>query len=316
MAEEIEKFKKSKDRLTGFPNLDELAGGINSGLYVLAAISSLGKTTLALQMADQLAAAGHEVLFFSMEQSRLEMVTKSLARLTAQADMRNAVDSLSIRRGYTPAQVMAAAQKYRELCGERLSIIEGNFNCDTAYIGEYVRNYKRRTGSTPIVFIDYLQVLKPAPRTNGKQARTTKDEIDISITELKQLSRAEDVPIIAISSVNRANYLTPFSFESLKESGNIEYTADVVWGLQLACLDEDIFGKEGAIKAKRERVAQAKDENPRKIKFLCEKNRYGRAHFDVNFNYYPKFDLFIPGQPSATQEKAGRMLTATGRRKA
>ena len=134
MAGEIDRFKKTQDRLTGFSNLDEKAGGLNAGVYVLAAISSLGKTTLALQMADQIAAQGHEVLFFSMEQSRLEMVSKSIARLTAQADLRTAVTSLSIRKGQLPPQVIAAAQRYKETVGERLSIIEGNFNCAIGYI--------------------------------------------------------------------------------------------------------------------------------------------------------------------------------------
>ena len=136
MAGEIDRFKQAQDRKTGFANLDEKAGGLNAGLYVLAAISSLGKTTLALQMADQIAAQGQEVLFFSMEQSRLEMVSKSLARLTAQADMKTAVTSLSIRKGYLPSQVTAAARQYKERTGERLSIIEGNFNCDIGFIAD------------------------------------------------------------------------------------------------------------------------------------------------------------------------------------
>ena len=61
MAGEIEHFKQAQATKTGFSNLDEKTGGINAGLYVLAAITSLGKTTFALQMADQMAAAGREV---------------------------------------------------------------------------------------------------------------------------------------------------------------------------------------------------------------------------------------------------------------
>ena len=80
MAGEIENFRRSSTRKTGFENLDRQAGGIYPGLYVLGAISSLGKTTFIHQVADQMAAAGEHILFFSMEQSRLEMVSKSLAR--------------------------------------------------------------------------------------------------------------------------------------------------------------------------------------------------------------------------------------------
>ena len=318
MAEEIEKFKQGKDRLTGFKNLDEKAGGLNAGLYVLSAITSLGKTTLALQMADQLAAAGHDVIFFSMEQSRLEMVTKSLARLTAQADMKTAVTSLAIRKGYFPGQVITAAETYRQMVSDRLSIVEGNFNCDIAFIGDYLRrfidkNNCRKTGRPPIVFIDYLQVLQPA--TEGKSKGSKKDEIDLDVIELKRLSRELDLPIIVISSINRANYLTPFSFESLKESGGIEFTADVIWGLQLACLDDELFEKEGGIKAKRDKIKLAKAENPRKIKLVCLKNRYGISNFDCSFEYYPEFDLFIPAADStgAARLKANRVITAGGK---
>ena len=304
MAGEIEKFKQARDRKTGFANIDEKAGALYSGLYVLAAISSLGKTTLALQMADQMAAAGQDVLFFSMEQSRLEMVSKSLARMTAQADFKNAVSSLSIRKGYLPAQVLAAVEQYKTQTGDRLSIIEGNFNCDIAFIGDYVRRYQQRTGTAPVVFIDYLQILQPA--ADGKSRGSKKDEIDLAITELKRMSREQDLTIIVISSLNRANYLTPFAFESLKESGGIEYTADVVWGLQLACLDESIFDKEGNVKDKRARVDAAKAENPRKIKFVCLKNRYGISYYDCYFSYYPANDLFLPANEPASSPAAAR----------
>ena len=291
MAGEIEKFRRN-NQLTGFSNLDAKAKGLYPGLYILAAISSLGKTTLALQMADNLAAAGHDVLFFSMEQSRLEMVSKSLARLTAQNDMKTAVNALSIRQGYLPLQVTEAIKAYKAQNSDRMSIIEGNFNCDIGYISDYIRRYISRTGQKPVIFLDYLQILQPA--ADGKTRSSKKDEIDLAVTELKRLSRELDLTIIVISSLNRANYMTPFAFESLKESGGIEYTADVVWGLQLACLDEELFDAEGKIKKKRKRIDEAKEETPRKIKFVCLKNRYGISHYEVNFTYYPEYDLFVP----------------------
>ena len=76
-------FLKNKSRKTGFENLDRITN-LYPGLYVLGAISSLGKTTFACQLADQLSEAGEHVLFFSLEQSRFELVTKGLSRLTAK----------------------------------------------------------------------------------------------------------------------------------------------------------------------------------------------------------------------------------------
>lgn len=308
MTADIERFRSSC--LTGYPNLDAKCGGLYGGLYVVAAISSLGKTTFCQQMADQIAAAGNDVLFFSLEQSRLELASKSIARVTAQKDMKTAVTSLSIRKGYLPSQVLEAAAAYKDSVGDRLSVIEGNFACDTAYIANYVRQYVRRNNRRPVVFIDYLQILQPSER--GKQS--TKEMIDSTVTELKRLSRELELTIFVVSSVNRANYLTPIDFESLKESGSVEYTADVIWGLQLQCLSEDLFDKSQSIKAKRERVKEAKAEMPRKIELSCLKNRYGVASFSCFFDYYPANDLFVPVDAAAADlsgsapKKAGRKL--------
>src|SRR5699024_10432244 len=68
---------------TGFKQLDEiLDGGIREGLHVLGAISSLGKTTLAMQIADQIAQYGEDVLIFSLEMGTNELIAKSVSRLS------------------------------------------------------------------------------------------------------------------------------------------------------------------------------------------------------------------------------------------
>lgn len=309
MADEIERFRH--DIKTGFDNLDRAAGGgLYSGLYVLAAISSLGKTSFALQLADQIAEMGNHVLFFTLEQSRLELVSKSLARRTAQADETQAVKSLSIRKGYLPEQVKRAAAEYRAAVADRLSIIEGNFSCDISFIGNYIRRYMQRNQARPVVFIDYLQILQPTG--DGKQHRppSTKEATDSAVHELKRISRDLELPVIVISSVNRANYLIPIDFESLKESGGIEFTADVVWGLQLQCLHESLFEKTANIGEKRARVNEAKAATPREIELVCLKNRFGISKYSCYFDYYPAADLFIESgapEPARTQ-KAGRKL--------
>lgn len=288
MTGEIERFKDVK--YTGFENLDKKAGGLYAGLYTVAAISSLGKTTFCHQMAEQLAAAGSDVLFFSLEQSRLELVSKSLARRTAQKDMQTAVQSLAIRRGVLPKQVIEAAAEYKKDVQDRLSIIEGNFACNVSFIGDYIRQYIRRTGIRPVCFIDYLQILQPEQTGNRQQG--TRETVDNSITELKRLSRELDITIFVVCSVNRANYLTPIDFESLKESGGIEYTSDVVWGLQLQCLHDKLFNEEKKVAQRREKIKEAKRADPRKIELCCLKNRYGIANFSCYFNYYSANDLF------------------------
>jgi replicative DNA helicase len=286
LTADLARFKDSID--TGYPNLDEQAGGLYPGLYVVAAISSLGKTTFCLQAAEQIAEDGKDVIFFSLEQSRLELVTKGIARRTAQNNLQNAVTSLQIRKGYLPAQVLKAADEYREKVGNRLSIVEGNFACNIGYIRDYTRDYINNNQVRPVVFVDYLQILQPTEENRAG----VKETVDKAITELKRMSRELNIPVIVISSVNRANYLTPVDFESLKESGGIEYTADVIYGLQLQCLNDELFQQANKLTEKRKKVKEAKAANPRKIELVCLKNRYGVANFSCYFKYTPAYDLF------------------------
>lgn len=293
MGDDIERFKS--DVKTGFGELDRLSGGLYPGLYCIGAISSLGKTTFTHQMADQIAAAGNDVLFFSMEQSRLEMVSKSIARINAKKDLNNVITSLSIRKGFLPQAIREAAREYVAQVGDRLSIIEGNFNCDLLFIGEYIRRYIRQNGTRPVVFIDYLQILQPTE--DEKHRQTTREVVDAALIELKRISREFGITVIIISSMNRANYLTPVDFESFKESGAIEYTCDVIIGLQLRCINDSLFAdKNKSLTEKREKVRQAKAATPRKIELICLKNRYGVSSFCCEYNYYPAADLFLEDQ--------------------
>lgn len=286
MQKDIEQLKAASNIYTGFAELDGLSGGLYPGLYVIAAISSLGKTTFSHQIADNLAASGKDVLFFSLEQSKLELVSKSLARLTVQEDQEHALTSLEIRQGNGGELLNKAIEKYKKAAAN-ISIIEGNFDVNIDTIREYISSYVKTNRVKPIVFIDYLQIIQP-----GDRKGTTKENIDFIVTELKRLSRDLNITIFLISSVNRANYLTPIDFESLKESGGIEFTADVIFGLQLECLNEDLFNETNKIKQKRERIKQAKKANPRKIELVCLKNRYGISNFSCVFDYYPKHDYF------------------------
>jgi len=288
MAAEIDNFAATGAISTGFGYLDEKSnGGIFPGLYAIGAISSLGKTTLIHQIADQIAASGRDVLYFSLEQSRLELASKSLARRTAQADYNNALGSLKIRRGVTSPALSAAIRDYTQAVGDRMNVIEGGFKYTVEQLGEYVAKYINQHNTGPVVIVDYLQILNTA-----QKKATRRDEIDAIVSTLKILSSKLQVPVLVISSVNRANYLTPVDFESFKESGGIEYTADVVWGLQLSCLEEKLFEANGRITEKRERIKQAKAELPRSVQLVCLKNRYGLTDWHVDFKYYPHVDMF------------------------
>lgn len=283
---------------TGFSTLDNiLDGGLYEGLYGIGAISSLGKTTFALQIADQIAAAGNNVLIFSLEMSRNEMIAKSLSRLTAKitidnhGDIRNAKTTRGIMTGkryagynQTEKQLInAAVQEYAEIAGDtlkpRISIIEAMGTVGVDKVKEQVENYIKHTGKKPVVIIDYLQILAP-----HNEKSTDKQNTDYSILQLKRLSRDYKIPVIVISSFNRENYSVKVAMQAFKESGAIEYSTDVLIGLQLKGTGEKDFD-----------VDDAKAKNPRQIEAVILKNRNGVTGKKIAYNYYTMFNYFSEG---------------------
>ena len=296
MVDDMEALQRQANRKTGFSNLDREAGAIYNGLYVIGGISSVGKTSFITQLCDQMAEAGEHVLFFSMEQSRLEIASKSIARRTARRDREHASTGLQVRMGELTPLMIEEINAYTSEVGERVNVIEGNFFCTASYIHDYTARYIEANGVRPVVIVDYLQILQSdVDPDTGRKITDARLSVDYSVTTLKRMSRKLEVPVFVVSSVNRSNYLTPIDFESFKESGGIEYTADVVWGLQLAAVNDDLFKGDDKKKVeRRERVAQAKDEIPREIELVCLKNRYGRSRYNARFVYYPQFDYFMP----------------------
>lgn len=290
LAGEIKTFKESGHISTGFKQLDKKTGGIYPGLYVIGGISSVGKTTYVAQICDQMAAGGENVLYFSMEQSRLEMVSKSIARQSYKKDRMNAVTSLELRNGSPAAK---SIEEYRKSVSTRISVIEGNFDCTVGKIRDYTEEYMQSNNCRPVVCIDYLQLLRGEPDSTGRIPSDTKTVTDNNVTELKRMSRSLNIPVLVISSLNRSNYLTPVDFESFKESGGIEYSCDVLIGVQLDAINEPLFSKSDAkITEKRERIKEAKQENPRKIEVSCLKNRYGVSNWNVKYSYNAAYDTF------------------------
>ena len=285
-----------KPRLsTGFKEIDDaLDGGIYTGLYFIGAISSLGKTTLTLQIADHLAKQGRDVLFFSLEQSKYDLMSKSISRETflycrdKGLAANNAKSNLAIMDGRrwadfsdTEKDVVQGAFTAYEGFANHLFIHEGIGNISVEEIREKIKNHISITGNKrPIVFIDYLQILKAS---EGDDKATDKQVVDHNVTALKQLSRDFDIPVFAVSSLNRENYSSKINMAAFKESGAIEYGSDVLIGLQFTGSGEKDFD-----------VDEAKAKNPREIDFCILKNRNGKiTSGGIPMKYYPVFNCFM-----------------------
>ena len=304
---DIKLFQKYSGRKTGFANLD-YSFVLYPGLYVFGAMSSLGKTTFNLQLADNLASMGEHVLFFAFEQTRFELVSKSLARLAQPegALYESSPSAIEIRNGRITPELRGAMQKYKEFAGH-YAIIECNFTYDVNAVIDIVEAYIKQTGVKPIVFIDYLQLIS-SNKSDNFRLTNTKDIVDSNVKALKLLQMRHDLIMFVVSSINRENYLTTIDFQSFKESGSIEFTADVVIGLQLAVMNTTLFESDSKTTKKRKVVKAAKAETPRQIELCVLKNRYGATSSSFFFTYYPKWDLFIPATMKDTFDAVKRLI--------
>ena len=302
--DEIERSKSSPAIETGFRGLDSLLdGGLYPGLYIIGAITSLGKTTFTLQVADNIAAAGHDVLFFSLEMAQRELIAKSLSRLTFELSGRSSSmgkTTLGILSGkrwsnYQESEIKLiaeAAERYRKTSGARIWFHEGVGNIGVEQIREAVEAHIRTTGRNPVVVIDYLQILAPADmRASDKQ------NTDKAVLELKRLSRDKGIPVFGISSLNRDNYLNPINNAAFKESGAIEYSSDVLIGLQFSGMD---YQEGEADKAREKRIRELiKTQQNRgnaggaeEIELKILKFRNGRKGTSLRLDYYPFFNFY------------------------
>ena len=292
---------------TGYPALDNiLEGGLHAGLIVIGAISSLGKTTFCLNLANNIAAAGKNVLLFSLEMSRYELIAKLISRKTAEHCLKEGL-SLKFAKSNLGISDFTRYAKYNETekalittCFEEFSaqaadhlfIREGIGNIGTEEIKKTLVDHINRTNETPVIIVDYAQIIAASDSRS-----TDKQNMDRNIVELKRISRDFNTPVIAISSFNRDNYTEPVSMKSFKESGAIEYTSDVLIGLQYYGMGY-IKGEKEA--ARQERVRELLESNkkdaaegkPVKIHLRVLKNRSGRKD-DTGFNYYPMFNLYV-----------------------
>ena len=291
---EVEKDKHRPLLKTGFDALDDVfEGGLYTGLYFVGAIPSLGKTTYILQIADHLASQGNDVLYFSLEMSKAQLFAKSVSRLSYLYCLNHKGESpndcphpktfAEVLFGRKHEAYSAADVKMFKDCvaqqseiGKHKFVFQGVSDFGVRQIVDAVRRHIAVFHSRPVVFVDYLQILAPY-----SERMTDKQNLDNNIAELFRLSRDYDIPVIAISSFNRNNYNNA-SYEAFKDSGNIEYDADVVLALQFPPMkpgDSVDFDKE-------------KSKEPRNIEVVVLKNRASQTGQRIFYYYYARYNYF------------------------
>ena len=277
---DIDSLKKYANRLTGFKNIDD-QHFFSPGLYVIGATPAAGKTTFCWQLLEQLAERGEDCIYCSYEMSGLELFTKTAARRLFLRDKQTTLTAADIRRGSWSAQLDCVISEVAK-SKTNLQVLE----LQDESIDELLIRLKPLCldkQKAPVICLDYLQIVPSSKES-------TKLGVDDSVRKLKKFQRDTNTTFIVISSFNRANYTQGVSFESFKESGNIEYTADVVWALQLNILNSI---NPNNIADSRKKIDVAKKQQPRQIQLKCLKNRQG-TNYDCFFNYFSAHDYFEP----------------------
>lgn len=271
--------KKEQPRvMSGFPKLDWVTGGfLNGTLNVIASAQGIGKTTFALNCVKHICQKlGKKVLYVSLEMSNLSLYGKLISTLS----------------GISFAEVMAGksrtgdswqdleSEQWKKIHDARAKIYDwklifmGETDTDTSTILDTIKE----TGDIEIVFIDYLQLLKPS--LSGHSIYETTSAIS---RELKAIAMKFDIPVVALNSINR-DYADRKDFKpyisDLRNSGQLEYDADLVLLLHRPAMFR---------KAKN-------DENEEKFKHKAEliiaKNRLGESNYEIEYYFNGEKCLF------------------------
>jgi replicative DNA helicase len=206
--------------MSGFDQLDDLLGGLQpSDLLILAARPSVGKSTLAVNMAINAAKEGNSVGIFSLEMSREQLGMRVLAG-------ESGVDSHRLRRH------LYSESEEQKIIGSVGGLSELNiFIDDTPLQGIMEMQSKARRlyieRNIDLLVVDYLQLIASENSRNVNRVQ----EISAISRALKGMARDLNIPVIAVSQLSRAVEMRPShrpQLSDLRESGSIEQDADIV----------------------------------------------------------------------------------------
>jgi replicative DNA helicase len=219
----IELLRERQGRLTGletgYHDMDDMMSGLQGGeLIILAARPSMGKTSFALNLTERVASRGNGVILFSLEMSKSQIVQNMLCA-------RSQIDGQAMRKGrITDAQMRRLQDEAAGLYESDL-FIDDSAGLTASSLRAKCRRIKAQHDIQMIV-IDYLQLLTVGGRVESRQ-----QEISTISRSLKSLARELNVPVIALSQLNRdvesRDDHRP-RMSDLRESGAIEQDADVI----------------------------------------------------------------------------------------
>jgi replicative DNA helicase len=206
---------------TGYTRIDQMTSGLQSGdLVIIAARPSMGKTALALNIAEHVAVDnGLPVAIFSMEMSSTQLAMRMLGSIAR-------VDQHKMRTGKLNDKEWGDLSDAMAKLHETPLFIDEGGALTALEVRARARRLKRQYSKLGLIVIDYLQLM--AASSHGENRATEISEISRS---LKAMAKELDVPVVALSQLNRAVDQRPDRrpvMSDLRESGAIEQDADVI----------------------------------------------------------------------------------------
>jgi replicative DNA helicase len=276
---------------TGFVNINKITTGLQkTDLVIVAGATSMGKTTLALNIADNVAGiirmgiaaeqltpggdGGGEVLYVSREMSREQLIEKFYSNRTE-------ISTHRMRTGALDAEAFASLARAHE------SLIDLPLKIDdrirtVAQLRAIAKRMRRGRGGLSLIVVDYLQLL----HSDGDGRRDNRvAEVSAISRGLKEIAMDEDVPVIALSQLSRKleerDDKRPI-LADLRESGSIEQDADIV----LFAYRDEYYARrveprqrdsesDGAFQARHDKWMKRMEEVRNKAEVICAKNRHG-----------------------------------------
>ena len=231
VMDSIAKGEKPKMISTGFESIDKYAKGLyGSNFVILGARPGVGKTCLGLSVAQRVAEVGGTVAYFSLEMRASELTERLLASIAC-------VSLTKIRERSVGADEVSALTKAQEAIDKcDLQLIDDS-TLSLLGLASKVRTMAKK--ELKLVVVDYLQLMNL-----GGRAENRREEVSEMSRRLKSLAMEVDVPIIALSQLNRVSTFDggKVDISQLKESGSLEQDADMVWLMDWPKGDDAGFG--------------------------------------------------------------------------
>lgn len=290
---------------TGLAPLDNLlcGGFLRQSLIMLGAAPGMGKSFFAQQLFEGMARKGHNVLYFNLEMSREQMLARSFARL-ARVRENSTMAAIDILQGYKWTQAQretverTAAAYMDEYAGHIAYNPQGSTADLDAILSQMNAAAERATEAgieAPLVVIDYLHLL----RGNGREdVQTT---VKRAVDAFKGYAMRYNSIVFCILAFNReSNKGGKVTQESGRDSSAIEYSGDLILGLNYAKVEENT-DSELAEKVREAAQTEGDKQGFTDYKLKVLKNRLQGIRGSIDLSFWGRYGLFLPKVDGASQ---------------